>query len=280
MPVADLSVTKTDAPDPVLRLQTITYTGTVANAGPDAAVNVVFTDPLPPETAFVGGSAPPGWSCTAPPVGSGGAAVCTTASLAAGATAEFTLVVRVRLAAAPGTLIENTGTVASDTHDPTTGNNAATAQTLVTTPTATATPGGPTATPTATATASPTRTATATPAVALSIGDAAAPERDFSARALRFTAALSSPSAAAVRVDYQTAAGTATGGSDCGGGADYRARSGTLFFPAGTLTRPLDVFVCGDRAPEGAETFVVQLSNPVNATLTDAQGTGTIADDD
>lgn len=169
-------------------------------------------------------------------------------------------------------VITNTGTVTSDTADPAPGNNAATAQTLVTTLIAT---------PAATRTPPATPTATATPPVALSIDDVTQVEGAGAADRFCFTATLSALSAAAVRIDFRTAAGKAAGGALCLGGADYRARSGTLVFaPGSALTRVIDVFVCGDATAEGNETLFVDLSNPVNATLADSQGVGTIVDDD
>ena len=43
-PAADLSVTKTDSPDPVRSGGNLTYTITVTNNGPDAATGVTMTD--------------------------------------------------------------------------------------------------------------------------------------------------------------------------------------------------------------------------------------------
>jgi len=77
-----------------------------------------------------------------------------------------------------------------------------------------------------------------------------------------------------VTVDFATASGTATAGSD------YEVKSGLLSFPSGTATRTVVVRVFGDTAPEEDETFFVDLSNPVNATLADGQGLGTILNDD
>lgn len=51
--VADISVTKADAADPVNVGQNIVYTVTVANAGPDAATAVMLTDTLPAAVTFV-----------------------------------------------------------------------------------------------------------------------------------------------------------------------------------------------------------------------------------
>ncbi|HUE74280.1 MAG TPA: DUF11 domain-containing protein [Pirellulaceae bacterium] len=49
---ADLAVTKTDALDPVPAGGTINYTLTIVNNGPDAAANVVLSDPIPVNTSF------------------------------------------------------------------------------------------------------------------------------------------------------------------------------------------------------------------------------------
>ncbi len=50
---ADLSVTKSDAPDPVVAGTPLTYTVNVANAGPLDATNVVVTDVLPPQVTYL-----------------------------------------------------------------------------------------------------------------------------------------------------------------------------------------------------------------------------------
>jgi hypothetical protein len=77
-----------------------------------------------------------------------------------------------------------------------------------------------------------------------------------------------------VTVDYATANGTATAGSD------YVATAGNLSFPAGTTSRTFSVTVNGDTTNEPSETILVNLSNPAGATLADAQAVGTITNDD
>jgi uncharacterized repeat protein (TIGR01451 family) len=52
----DLSITKTDSPDPVVAGGNITYTITVDNAGPGAAAQVTVTDPIPAGTSFLSAS--------------------------------------------------------------------------------------------------------------------------------------------------------------------------------------------------------------------------------
>jgi hypothetical protein len=89
-----------------------------------------------------------------------------------------------------------------------------------------------------------------------------------------FTVKLSAAATSPVSVQWSTADGSAVAG------ADYVARSGTVAFPAGTVSRTLTVAVNGDLDVEPNETFRVNLSAPVGATLGDAQGTATITSDD
>ena len=112
------------------------------------------------------------------------------------------------------------------------------------------------------------------PTAALSIGDVSVAEGNSGTSTATFTVTLSTAASSAVTVDYATANGTATAGSD------YVAASGTLTFAAGTTTRTLPVTVNGDTTGEANETFPVNLSAASGATLADAQGTGTIVNDD
>ncbi len=130
---ADLSVTKVDAPDPVIAGNDLAYTVTVNNAGPSNAASASLSDTLPAGTTFVSLSSPGGWSCTTPAVGAGGTVSCGNASVAPGS-AVFTLVVKVGAAVASGTVLTNTATVSSATTDPNPGNDSATATTTVGSP--------------------------------------------------------------------------------------------------------------------------------------------------
>lgn len=90
-----------------------------------------------------------------------------------------------------------------------------------------------------------------------------------------FTVSLDSISEDEVRVDWSTADGSATGGSD------FAISSGTLVFPTGTTSRTVDVPVNGDTLPEEDEEFFVRLSNPINAVLSSKrEGIATISNDD
>jgi uncharacterized repeat protein (TIGR01451 family) len=57
---ADLALTKSDAPDPVVVGNNLTYTITASNVGDAPATNVVVTDPLPSSVDFVSASSPDG----------------------------------------------------------------------------------------------------------------------------------------------------------------------------------------------------------------------------
>jgi uncharacterized repeat protein (TIGR01451 family) len=131
---ADLSVTKADSPDPVIRGNNITYTVIVTNNGPSSATNVSLSDAVPTNTNFVSNSGAPGWSCTNPPTkGAGtGTITCTTPGLTSGASATFTIVVEVKPGTRDGTIITNIATVSSSTSDPNPGNNSAMATTTAT----------------------------------------------------------------------------------------------------------------------------------------------------
>ena len=89
-----------------------------------------------------------------------------------------------------------------------------------------------------------------------------------------FTVSLSAASTQTVTVNFATANGTATAGSD------YVANSGTVTFNPGNTSKTITIVVNGDTIPEPNETFFVNLSNPVNATIEDTQGVGTILNDD
>src|SRR4029079_16632043 len=72
--LADLSVTKTDSPDPVTAGTDLTYTITVSNAGPIDAQSVSLSDAIPVNTTFVSAmqTAGPAFTLSSPPVGGTG----------------------------------------------------------------------------------------------------------------------------------------------------------------------------------------------------------------
>ncbi|NYZ61326.1 putative Ig domain-containing protein [Luteimonas sp. SJ-16] len=112
------------------------------------------------------------------------------------------------------------------------------------------------------------------PLPSLAIGDVTVVEGNTGMTIATFAVALNVASGRTVTVGYATADGTASAP------ADYLATSGTLTFAPGITSLPIAVSVVGDIVPEADETFFVNLGAPVNATLADAQGLGTIVDDD
>jgi hypothetical protein len=108
----------------------------------------------------------------------------------------------------------------------------------------------------------------------LSVSDVRTWEGNTGTLATTFTLSLSAASNQTITVNYATANGTATAGSD------YQAASGTLTFAPGQTSKPITVLVKGERLPEANETFFVNLSNASNATVADGQGVATIVDDE
>ena len=108
----------------------------------------------------------------------------------------------------------------------------------------------------------------------LSINDVSIVEGDGGMSTATFTVTLTNPNKAATTVQYATANGTATAGTD------YVATSGTLTFNPGTTTQTISVSIIGDTLKEANETFFVNLSSPTNGVIGDGQGVGIIVDND
>ena len=128
---ADLSITKTNAPNPVIAGTNLTYTIVVTNNGAGPATTVAVTDAIPANTTFVSATPVPaaGWTCSV----SGGTLTCSNPLLAAGASTTITVVVTVNAGTAAGTPISNTANVSTATTDPNPNNNSATATAVVAT---------------------------------------------------------------------------------------------------------------------------------------------------
>src|SRR5439155_313973 len=76
-------------------------------------------------------------------------------------------------------------------------------------------------------------------------------------------------------VNFQTVDGAGTVVDN-----DYQANSGTLNFAANETSKQITVLVTGDTRFEADETFTAHLGNAVNATISNADGIGTIVNDD
>jgi len=113
-----------------------------------------------------------------------------------------------------------------------------------------------------------------TPWPTAAINDVTLTEGNSGSTTAAFNVTLSAASSATVTVDYATADGTATAGSD------YVGQGGTLTFAPGETTKTVTVAVLGDRVAEPNETFFVTLSGATNAAIAVHQSHGTILDDD
>ncbi len=109
----------------------------------------------------------------------------------------------------------------------------------------------------------------------ITINNPSVAEGNSGTTTLTYTISLSGISASDVTLDWATADGSATAGSD------YVAVTSTqATITAGNTTVDVDVTVNGDVVLEGDETILVNLSNPSGATISDNQGSGTITDDE
>jgi hypothetical protein len=109
-----------------------------------------------------------------------------------------------------------------------------------------------------------------------SIDDVSHNEGNAGTTTYTFTVTKTGATALNSEVDFITVIGTATTADN-----DYAFQSGTLLFtPAGPTTQQITVLVNGDTNVEPDEAFTVHLSNPQSATISDADGTGTITNDD
>ena len=121
-PAADLSVTKSDSPDPVTRGAELTYSIVVTNNGPGSAASVQLTDSLPVNVQFVSATSTAG-SCAQ----TGSTVTCNLGDLSSGSSVTVTIIVTPKKA---GT-ITNTAQVTSISPDPNAANNTDTEETTV-----------------------------------------------------------------------------------------------------------------------------------------------------
>jgi uncharacterized repeat protein (TIGR01451 family) len=123
---ADMAITKTASPNPVLQGNTLTYTLGVTNNGPAIATNVTVTDTLPLQVSYVSATSSQG-TCSQ----TGGTVTCSVGIMNSGATATITITVT---AVTRGS-VTNTASVSATQTDPVIGNNSAPVTTLIVSPT-------------------------------------------------------------------------------------------------------------------------------------------------
>jgi plastocyanin len=113
-----------------------------------------------------------------------------------------------------------------------------------------------------------------TPLPALTISNAKVKEGNRGTKAMTFLVRLSAPNSQPVTVQFKTQKGTAKPK------VDFVGRSGTLTIGPGQTVLKLVVKIKGDLRKEKLEKFKVLLANAVGATILDAEGAGTIRDND
>ncbi|TRU38101.1 MAG: hypothetical protein EWV50_12355 [Microcystis aeruginosa Ma_MB_F_20061100_S20] len=86
------------------------------------------------------------------------------------------------------------------------------------------------------------------------------------------TVTVNNPNPQPISVNYTTAPVNATAN------VDYTSKTGTLTIAPNTSTATISIPILNDNLNEANETFAINLSNPVNATLTNNKGIVTISD--
>ena len=133
---ADLAVTKQGSPNPVAPGADETYTITISNNGPSDAQNVVLQDALPTGMSLVSEMPNPSNPDTFTNTSTGNTASFNSSVMLNGDTDTFTVVAQVSSTLPQGTMLTNTATGSSDTHDPNPSNNSGSATTTVSAPNA------------------------------------------------------------------------------------------------------------------------------------------------
>jgi uncharacterized repeat protein (TIGR01451 family) len=130
-PSADVGVATALVGKPPVPGGRLTYSVIVTNTGPSDAQSVSFTDTLAAATVFssVTQTAGPTFTLTPPAVGTNGVLTGSIATLPAGATATFQIVLKAF--GQPGTQVGNKVTVATTTTDPNAANGSASTSTLI-----------------------------------------------------------------------------------------------------------------------------------------------------
>ena len=109
----------------------------------------------------------------------------------------------------------------------------------------------------------------------LAVNDVSAFEGDSGTTTMTFGFGLSAPAGVGgVSIDFTTADGTATAGSD------YVASSGTATIAEGATSTTVAITINGDTVSEANETFFVRITAATGTTISDNEGLGTIQNDD
>ncbi|MDG3008047.1 beta strand repeat-containing protein [Paludisphaera mucosa] len=233
---------------------TFTFTVTIPNSE-DGVVAPQFLVSAPAGATFVSFTAPQGWTATTPEVGGVGDVRATTSFAPDRGTLTFTMVVQVDPAAADGFVVSARGLFASETVDPNSPNDAASASAVVA--------AAPTPTP--------------APTAAIGAATTSLAEGDSGTRLVSIPVTLSAAPTSIVTLNFQVVAGTAVAGSD------YLTPvvAALTFTPGGPLTQLIQVAIAGDATVEPDEAFQVVLLAGDGYTLgAQTASTVTILNDD
>jgi len=108
----------------------------------------------------------------------------------------------------------------------------------------------------------------------ISVNDVSIAEGNAGTTNMTFTVSLDKAGASSISINYATVDNTAAAG------IDYTSALGTLTFAPGETTKAAIITLNGDVNYENNETFYMNLSGASGATISDAQGVGTITNDD
>ncbi|MBW2256173.1 MAG: DUF11 domain-containing protein [Deltaproteobacteria bacterium] len=128
---ADLELTKSDFPDPVLAGEEVTYQVTITNGGPSTAREVSLSDDLPLEVGFVSATISNGTGTCVPLEVPPNRVVCDLNDLDPGEFVSVFIAAEVDPSVPDGTGIVDTATASAATPDPDPSNNTATEETMV-----------------------------------------------------------------------------------------------------------------------------------------------------
>jgi hypothetical protein len=110
--------------------------------------------------------------------------------------------------------------------------------------------------------------------IAISVSSDSVDEASAGSIIAQFDVTLSAPSTQTISVNYTTTDGSAVAP------ADYSPAFGTLTFVPGDMVETIPVEVIDDGDYESTEGFTMDLTGPVNASISDGSGAGTITDDE
>jgi len=142
---ADLSITLAASPFPKVNGgENLNFTVTLNNsASYEVGTDVSWSIETPPSSTYRSVTAPSGWTCTTPAIGSTGTVTCSRSRVAVGSSHVFVMQVRINSDAIGGTQVGVSTAIVTTSFDPDDGNNNATVDVVVTPPTLVSTPALP-----------------------------------------------------------------------------------------------------------------------------------------